>query len=55
MKPLHFKKGALHEQLNVPGKDKIPASKMRAALNGSFGALARKRAEFAKNVLVGRK
>ncbi len=53
MKPLHFKKGALHEQLGVKQSDKIPASKMRAALNGSFGALARKRADFARNVLTG--
>lgn len=55
MSELKFKKGALHEQLGVPQKEKIPASKMKAALSGKDGLLAAKRARFAKNVLVGRK
>lgn len=52
---LHFKKGALHEELGVAADKKIPASKMQATLSGSKGPLAKKRAEFAKNVLVGKK
>lgn len=54
-KPIHFKEGTLHSQLGVPQGEKIPKSKMRAALSGSKGALAEKRAQFAKNVLTGRK
>ncbi len=54
-KPIHFKPGALHSQLGVPQGEKIPASKMQAALNGGLGALAKKRANFAKNVLTGHK
>ncbi len=53
-KPIHFKEGTLHSQLGVAQSDKIPSSKMGAALSGSYGALAEKRANFAKNVLVGR-
>lgn len=52
---LHFKKGALHSELGVPQGEKIPASKMQAALAGRKGPLAEKRANFAKNVLVGKK
>lgn len=52
---IKFKKGALHSQLGVPQDKKIPASKMQAALSGKDGALAKKRAEFARNVLVGKK
>ena len=54
-KPLKFKKGALHAQLGVPQDEKIPAGKMQAALSGKDGALAAKRARFAKNVLTGPK
>lgn len=54
-KPIKFKEGTLHSQLSVPQSDKIPASKMKAALSGSYGPMAEKRARFAKNVLVGRK
>lgn len=46
-KPLRFKRGALHEQLDVPPGKKIPEAKKRAALAGAFGALAKKRAIFA--------
>lgn len=52
-KKIKFKKGALHSQLGVAQSDKIPASKMKAALSGSYGALAEKRANFARNVLTG--
>lgn len=54
-KPIHFKPGALHSQLGVPQGQKIPASKMAAARSGAYGKLAEKRANFARNVLVGRK
>lgn len=54
-KPISFKAGALHEQLGVDADDKIPASKMASAASGADGALAAKRANFAKNVLTGRK
>ena len=52
-KAIKFKKNALHEQLGVKEGEKIPASKMQAALSGSKGKLAEKRANFAKNVLTG--
>lgn len=54
-KPLKFKKGALHAQLGVPEGKKIPATKMQAALAGKLGPLVKKRAEFAKNVLIHKK
>ena len=55
-KPIKFKKGALSVQLGVKEGDKIPSKKMQAALAGKKGRLAKKRAEFAKNVLgIGRK
>ncbi len=54
-KPLLFKEGTLHSQLGIPQGEKIPASSMQAALSGSKGALAKKRAMFAHNVLTGHK
>lgn len=51
MKPLKFKKGALHAELGVPQGQKIPAAKMNAAASGKDGPLAEKRADFARNVL----
>ena len=53
-KPIRFKEGALHQQLGVPAGRKIPSGKMQAAMAGSLGPLAAKRARFARNVLVGR-
>lgn len=50
-RPIHFKKGTLHAQLHVPQGEKIPASKVRAALHGRYGAKAEKQARFAKEVL----
>lgn len=52
-KPISFKPGALHSQLGVAQGEKIPASKMAEAASGADGALAAKRARFAKNVLTG--
>lgn len=54
-KPIRFKEGALHQQLGVAAKKKIPGGKLRAALSGKFGPLAKKRAQFARNVLTGPK
>lgn len=54
-KDIHFKPGALHSQLGVPQGEKIPASKMEAALSGGLDALAKKRAMFAHNVLTSKK
>lgn len=45
--PIHFQKGALHRQLGVPEGQPIPASKKAAALSGSEGPLAKRRAVFA--------
>lgn len=42
--------GALHAQLGVKQGQKIPASKMRAAIDGVDGPLAKKRAELAKTL-----
>jgi hypothetical protein len=54
-KPISFKPGTLHAELGVKQGEKIPAAKMAAAASGKDGALAKKRALFAKNVLTGRK
>ena len=55
-KPVTFKEGALHRQLGVPAGQKIPSSKMAAAKRGDYGALAKKRANFATGMLAaGRK
>ena len=54
-KPIHFKEGGLHQSLNVPQGEKIPASKMSSALEGEEGPKAKKQAELAKNVLTGKK
>lgn len=42
--------GALHQQLGVPQGEKIPSSKLRAAVEGADGPLAKKRAELAKTL-----
>lgn len=54
-KSITFEKGGLHKSTNTPQSEKIPASKMSAALSGSYGTKAKKQAQFAKNVLVGKK
>ncbi len=50
-KPITFEKGGLHRSLNVPSSEKIPSSKFRAALAGTYGKKAASQARFAKNVL----
>ena len=52
---IKFKKGGLHASLGVSQGEKIPSNLMQAALEGRKGAKARKEAQFAKNVLTGRK
>ena len=55
-KPIRFKKGGLHRSLKVPEGKTIPKSKMRAALAGRYGPLAKKQAVMAKGLLAkGRK
>lgn len=55
MKPIKFHPGTLHAQLGVAQGEKIPANKLAAAKSGKYGEMAKKRAEFAANVLIGRK
>lgn len=54
-KTIKFHKGGLHQSLGVAQGKKIPSNLMEAAIEGKKGAKAKKQAEFAKNVLVGRK
>ncbi|MBX6421343.1 MAG: hypothetical protein IRZ06_10140 [Nevskia sp.] len=41
----------MHRSLGVPQDQKIPASKLRAALDGKYGEKAQKQAQFYVNVL----
>lgn len=45
--------GSLRKALGVKKGQKIPPSKMNAALRGRYGPKAKKRAQFKKNVLTG--
>lgn len=54
-KTIKFHPGGLHETTDTPKGEKIPASKIRAALAGSYGPKGKKQAIFMKNVLVGGK
>lgn len=54
-KPIKFKKGGLHATTHTPMGQKIPSSKVQAALAGKYGEKGRKEAQFAKNVLTGHK
>jgi hypothetical protein len=54
-KPIKFHEGGLHESVHVKKGEKIPASKIHAALKGDYGNKAIKQAQFAKNVLTGPK
>lgn len=53
-KKITFKAGGLHQSTGTPAGQKIPAGKRAKALSGGFGAKAKKQADFAKNVLIGR-
>ena len=54
-KAITFKKGGLHESTGTPKGEKIPAKKMAAAEAGKDGPKAEKQANFAKNVLTGKR
>lgn len=54
-KPITFKEGGLHKSTGTPAGKPIPAAKKEAALEGKYGKKAEKQANFAKNVLTGRK
>jgi len=54
-KKITFTKGGLHSSLGVPQGKKIPAAKKAAALAGKYGKKAKAQANFAKNVLKGKK
>lgn len=49
-KGITFKKGGLHRSLGVPQGEKIPASKLKAAAAGKYGAKAKKQAGLAKGL-----
>lgn len=51
-KPIKFRKGGLHRSLGVPEGEPIPKGKMRAALAGRYGPLAKKQAVMAKGLLA---
>lgn len=54
-KKITFKIGGLHASTGTPQTQKISSSKMKKALNGSFGTKAKRQAQFKKNVLIGKK
>ena len=54
-KPIKFSPGGLHRSTGTPAGKPIPAAKKQAALSGKYGPKAKKQAQFAKNVLTGRK
>lgn len=54
-KKISFRAGGLHASTGTPQGKKIPAAKKAAALSGKLGPKAKKQAQFAKNVLTGRK
>ena len=54
-KKITFTKGGLHASTGTPQGKLIPAEKKEEALEGKLGPKAQKQANFAKNVLTGRK
>lgn len=54
-KPITFDKGGLHRSTGTPAGKPIPTSKLDSALSGNLGPKAEKQANFAKNVLKGKK
>lgn len=49
-KPIKFSKGGLHRTTGTPEGQKIPASKLRAAAAGAYGAKGKKQAALAKGL-----
>ena len=54
-KTIKFKEGGLHATTGTPQGEKIPISKVNAALNGKYEKKGVKQAMFMKNVLTGGK
>lgn len=52
-KKISFTHGGLHTTTNTRAGEKIPASKIAAALAGQYGPKGRQQALFMKNVLKG--
>lgn len=52
-KPIEFNKGGLHATTSTAIGDKIPASKIAAALAGKYGKRGKEQGLFMKNVLKG--
>lgn len=52
-KPISFTPGGLHQTTSTPAGEKIPASKVAAALAGKYGPKGKQQALFMKNVLKG--
>lgn len=50
-KPIRFEKGGLHRSTNTPEGERIPESKITAALAGRYGKKAKKQAVMAKGML----
>jgi hypothetical protein len=54
-KKITYTKGGLHASTGIRQGKNIPATKKQAALAGKYGPKAKKEAQFAKNVLIGKK
>lgn len=52
-KPIKFHEGGLHQTTHTPMGQKIPASKIHAAMSGAYGPKGEKQVRFMKNVLHG--
>lgn len=52
-KPISFTPGGLHKTTGTPAGEKIPTSKIAAALAGQYGPKGKQQALFMKNVLKG--
>lgn len=52
-KAISFTPGGLHKTTSTPAEQKIPKSKVAAALAGKFGPKGKSQALFMKNVLKG--
>jgi len=50
-KPISFEKGGLHRTTNTPMGEKIPQSKLTAAMHGEYGPKGKRQVEFMHNVL----
>lgn len=50
-KPVTFERGGLHETTNTPPDERIPQSKITAALAGKYGPKGKKQAVMAEGML----